>query len=361
MKRLEDSQEGSSTSKREQRRSAPESVSDAVYVFLRRFIRRLLSEDGYDSTIGRFNFSPSDEVKITHQGSCHCGSVRFEVVASRRLAVQDGSGKIQYRYTVVKASDFRVVEGKEFLKTYYVVPKGTSDRGAHVFCSRCGVHVLYAPSKESSDLYINVNCFDEGIHKLRVMTEGTALSDGTPLEGQWDEQLKTISEVSAEPRSAQRPQNVPPEEYRSDHANWKVYKLYDQNERWYANTFSTKPTGYPVAPATPSTADSYSATTDSQTSRILGMEQDLLTQDLESTGSTDTPIAQTTNAAVATSRLHADLQQPTTTTAATPQLRDQMRYFMGKHLTSPAPKKSSSTDATAAVEEENEAQTRENQ
>lgn len=55
----------------------------------------------------------------------------------------------------------------EALQTYYV---GTST-AAHTFCSQCGVHLLYAPSPQSSYLFLNVDCLQPGWKKKIVVLE----------------------------------------------------------------------------------------------------------------------------------------------------------------------------------------------
>jgi hypothetical protein len=299
-------------------------LSAAFFGYMRRVLRRILIDDGHDSNIDNYN----DGAMITHQGSCHCESVCFEAVAPRCLATQDGPGKIQFRRTEIKANKFRVVKGKECLNTYYVYCERTSRRGAHAFCGRCGVHILYAPCKNSPTLYLNVDCMTEGIRKLRSTDTPATISDGAAVEGQWDDQLSTISEVSAESESTFLKRLYSQESAMSiDTNDWTTYSLYDANDA--LKTPGASDQAYPVTPSTPSTVDSFTAT-DSQVSslRMTTTDQDSLATESDSTISLNAPPKP------AMERTPLPASQPRLAFAS-PQIRDQMKYFMRKHLATP--------------------------
>jgi len=193
---------------------APKQTRTASYSILgifRRTLRRILldeseyiarapSANGNADDTGDAN-DGSDGPLVTHQGSCHCESIQFTVLAPRVLHAQDGPGKIQFRHVQVKASNFRVYAGFENLKSYYIVHSGSGNKGAHAFCERCGVHVLYAPSKSTPYVSINVRCLrDDESRKVKLTSKKDGISDGIPVAGQFDnsnsDQLSTISEVT---------------------------------------------------------------------------------------------------------------------------------------------------------------------
>lgn len=174
-------------------------------------------------------------------------SKRLKWEAPRSFPVQEGPGKIRFRHTQIAASSFRLIAGSDCLQTYYVVaesietyensmqdrlPQPASESvsgclgmsswdhhlhsvmhkkprnangdskkiGAHSFCRRCGVHILYAPSSQSSKLEINVDCSDDvpqtrsrpterGCNNQKVkvdnIVDDQSVSAGVALPGQW--------------------------------------------------------------------------------------------------------------------------------------------------------------------------------
>lgn len=185
------------------------SISYSILGIFRRTLRRiLLDESEYIARAPSAVVDDKVEAKkdsdgplVTHQGSCHCESIQFTVLAPRVLHAQDGPGKIQFRHVQVKASNFRVYAGFENLKTYYVAYRDSGEKGAHAFCERCGVHVLYAPSKSSPFVSINVRCFrDDESRKIKLTSKKDGISNGIPVAGQFDsvhsDHLSTTSEVT---------------------------------------------------------------------------------------------------------------------------------------------------------------------
>ena len=186
-------------------------ASGSLLDIFRRTLRKILLDESttttYTSAAAAATATEPEESTtegplVAHQGSCHCESIQFTVLAPRGLTAQDGPGKIQFRHTRVRASNFRIHTGHEWLKTYYVYFPATGKKGAHAFCERCGVHILYAPSKSTPYLSINVRCLrDHGTTtKIKVTSTKDGISDGIPAVGQFDpihnDQLSTISEVT---------------------------------------------------------------------------------------------------------------------------------------------------------------------
>ena len=76
---------------------------------------------------------------VRHRGGCHCGRVRFEVLAPARLTVSDCNcsmcAKSGYLHLIVPKAQFTLVSGAESL-TAYRFNTGTAQ---HLFCAVCGV------------------------------------------------------------------------------------------------------------------------------------------------------------------------------------------------------------------------------
>lgn len=203
--------------------SLSRSVSLSLLGVVRRFLSMLLLVKKHDTQDGATTENDvvllGDGKPISHQGSCHCESIQFQVLAPRRLIAREGPGKIQYKHTQIDAANFRVVAGHECLKTYYVF-RNNARKGAHAFCERCGVHILYAPSKRTPRLNINVNCFEgNGISKIKVESKKDNISEGFAADGQWDtsDHLSTISEVT-------QPFHFQVRHMHSDSNDWKTYQ-----------------------------------------------------------------------------------------------------------------------------------------
>jgi hypothetical protein len=275
-----------------------------------------------------------------------------QVLAPRCLVAQDGPGKIQYRHTQVKAANFRVTKGKDCLKTYYVVPKDYSTRnnskGAHAFCGRCGVHILYAPSKNSSRLEINVHCLEDGIRKLRVTSSADAISNTIPVEEQWDDQLHTISEGGSleESRFMFELSDSMPGSSSPTPSQWSLHHRKSDDSSLGSIFFQEKLFPF-TTPATPSTVDSVTAA-DSYVSSSVRAEQDSVATETESS-TTSTTTESNSRAQYPAALLKTSTSLPISleclppknkttsppTGTATPESRDQMRYYMKKHLSTP--------------------------
>ena len=105
--------------------------------------------------------SARDGAMITHKGGCHCGRVRFEVVAPARFSVTDCNcsicAKTGYLHLIVPKSQFRLVSGSEVL-TEYTFNTATA---RHLFCSVCGIKSFYVPRSHPDGYSVNARCLDE--------------------------------------------------------------------------------------------------------------------------------------------------------------------------------------------------------
>lgn len=302
---------------------------DAFMGGIRRYLRRLLLDPDeirqFESIKIADEVHVVDSALITHQGSCHCRSVRFEIRAPRMLVAKEGPGKIQYRHTEMKSSNFRVVRGQGHLRTYYV--ETSQDRGAHAFCERCGCHILFAPSRSSTRLLINVNCIDEGIRKIKVVDTKSSISTGMPMERQWDDQLTTISEV-AHDAHIQINQNHNHSQFRNldslsteGSTEWKLYDELDKLEPTAWKSY------YPTSRTPTTISSSFTAqATDTQSLPAIRIPH----------GASDTASIMTESDVFSVT--HSEFGLGGSTSKPLPILRDQMKYYMKKHV-SPNAKK----------------------
>jgi len=98
----------------------------------------------------------------THTGGCHCGRVRFEVLAPARITVSECDcsicSKFGYLHLIVPKEQFKLLSGGDALTTY------TFNTGVakHFFCSACGVKSFYIPRSHPDGVSVNARCIDEG-------------------------------------------------------------------------------------------------------------------------------------------------------------------------------------------------------
>jgi hypothetical protein len=106
----------------------------------------------------------------THLGGCHCGRVRFEVVAPAKLEVADCNcsicSKSGYLHLIVPAERFKLLSGEDALTTYSF----NTHVAKHFFCSTCGVKSFYIPRSHPDGVSVNARCIDgDTIESMKVV------------------------------------------------------------------------------------------------------------------------------------------------------------------------------------------------
>ncbi|HEY4211099.1 MAG TPA: GFA family protein [Steroidobacteraceae bacterium] len=108
---------------------------------------------------------------ITHTGGCHCGRVRFEVLAPAKLRVTDCNcsicSKAGYLHLIVPADRFKLMAGSDVLTTYSF----NTQTAKHLFCSVCGIKSFYVPRSHPDGFSVNARCLDEGTIESMTITE----------------------------------------------------------------------------------------------------------------------------------------------------------------------------------------------
>jgi hypothetical protein len=100
-------------------------------------------------------------------GSCHCGAVRFEVLAPDEVEVQACNCSIcrmsGYLHLIVPRSRFRLLAGADCLTTYVF----NTETARHTFCSVCGIKAFYVPRSHPDGYSVNFRCLDaEQFHSV---------------------------------------------------------------------------------------------------------------------------------------------------------------------------------------------------
>lgn len=123
-----------------------------------------------------------------HRGGCHCGAVKFEFDAPRRVVVQDCNcticAKTGFLHLIVPGSRFRLLTPRDAL-TEYTFNTGVAK---HLFCRRCGIKSFYVPRSNPDGFSVNLRCVDQGTFEA-VTTE--------PFDGQnWDAHGSALAHLS---------------------------------------------------------------------------------------------------------------------------------------------------------------------
>ncbi len=95
-------------------------------------------------------------------GGCHCGAVRFEVLAPEEIETEECNCSIcrmtGFLHLIVDADRFRLLSGEDKLTTY-TFNTGTAK---HHFCSVCGIKSFYVPRSHPDGFSVNARCLDDG-------------------------------------------------------------------------------------------------------------------------------------------------------------------------------------------------------
>jgi hypothetical protein len=99
----------------------------------------------------------------THQGSCHCGAVRFEVDVDAAKGSRCNCSicaKVGQTGTSVKPDAFKLLAGEDSLGVYEWGPKISK----RFFCKNCGIHCFgrgHLAELGGDYVSVNLNCLDD--------------------------------------------------------------------------------------------------------------------------------------------------------------------------------------------------------
>jgi len=106
---------------------------------------------------------------MTHHGGCHCGQVRFKVLAPAVLKVSQCNCSIcamsGHLGLIVPKDRFSLVAGADHLSEYNFNRK----IARHLFCGTCGIKSFYIPRSHPDGVSVDVRCLDPGtVEKLDI-------------------------------------------------------------------------------------------------------------------------------------------------------------------------------------------------
>src|SRR4051794_39122101 len=96
---------------------------------------------------------------VRYAGGCHCGLVRFEVLADLASAISCNCSicaKKGFIHLIVEPSNFELLSGADALVSY----RFNTGVAEHKFCRCCGIHPFYTPRSDPHKVDVNVRCLD---------------------------------------------------------------------------------------------------------------------------------------------------------------------------------------------------------
>lgn len=106
---------------------------------------------------------------MKYSGSCHCGTVKFEVEAPESVEVEDCNcsicTKTGYLHLIVPRCDFTLLTGQNNLTHYSFNTKVAQ----HTFCKTCGVKPFYIPRSNPDGVDVNLRCLDQQPAEVRII------------------------------------------------------------------------------------------------------------------------------------------------------------------------------------------------
>ncbi|MEP1231122.1 MAG: GFA family protein [Litorimonas sp.] len=121
---------------------------------------------------------------MKHNGSCHCGAVKFEFTAPSAASVTECNCSIcamsGYQHVFIPKTDLRFICGQDTLTTYTF---GTH-ASQHMFCKICGIKPLYVPRSHPDSYSVNLRCIENGT----IKASKTILFDGQ----NWDKNIGAL-------------------------------------------------------------------------------------------------------------------------------------------------------------------------
>jgi hypothetical protein len=115
-----------------------------------------------------------------HRGSCHCGTVRFQIAGPLdELTTCDCSLCVKRNALMVKVPEgaLEIIEGDHALTLY----QWNTRRAKHYFCSRCGIYVFHRKRAAPEFFGVNVFCLD-GLDRRSIPVRATEGANMTVLE-----------------------------------------------------------------------------------------------------------------------------------------------------------------------------------
>lgn len=106
---------------------------------------------------------------VKHTGGCHCGRVRFKVLAPDVITVSECNcsicAKSGHLGLIVPRDRFTLTAGEDHLTEYHF----NTGVARHLFCETCGIKSFYVPRSHPEGISVNARCLDPGtVREMRI-------------------------------------------------------------------------------------------------------------------------------------------------------------------------------------------------
>lgn len=123
---------------------------------------------------------------ITHKGGCHCGAVRFELIAPQKVEIIECNCSVcsmsAYEHVIIPKADFTLLQGEQVLTSYQFHTKTAK----HLFCASCGIKSFYHPRSHPESVSVNYRCVEPGT---------VSILKRTPFDGrEWKKNIHKLNQ-----------------------------------------------------------------------------------------------------------------------------------------------------------------------
>ncbi|HEX7231414.1 MAG TPA: GFA family protein [Candidatus Binatia bacterium] len=134
-----------------------------------------------------------DPSLIEYAGGCHCGRVRFAVLAAAAIEAIECNcsicSKSGFLHLIVPKDRFTLHRGAEFLVEYQF----NTGVARHLFCKICGIKSFYIPRSNPDGYSVNVRCLDISAKDVKII----------PFDGRhWEQHSEKLTHLSSTNSSA---------------------------------------------------------------------------------------------------------------------------------------------------------------
>ena len=128
-----------------------------------------------------------DRSLIEYAGGCHCGRVRFAVLAPAVIEAFECNcsicSKSGFLHLIVPKDRFTLHQGAEFLVEYQF----NTAVAKHLFCKVCGIKSFYIPRSNPDGYSVNVRCLDVSPQDVKII----------PFDGRrWEQHSGELTHLS---------------------------------------------------------------------------------------------------------------------------------------------------------------------